>query len=57
MAAMQYANEEIRCGIYACSPEDSTFKAIFSNFELTDCKWDAHDGQPPDGDNFLAFQQ
>ena len=35
-------------GIYACSPEDSSFKAIFTNMEMTECKWLAHDGQQPD---------
>ena len=40
----------IRFGIYACSPEDSFFKATFTNMELTDCKWLAHDGQKPDED-------
>ena len=38
----------IRFGIYACSPEDSSFKAIFTNMEITECKWLAHDGQQPD---------
>lgn len=38
----------IQFGIYACSPEDSSFKAIFTNMEMTDCKWQAHDGQAPD---------
>ena len=38
----------IRFGIYACSPEDSSFKATFSNMEMTGCKWLAHDGQAPD---------
>lgn len=38
----------IRFGVYACSPEDSSFKAIFTNMELTECKWLAHDGQQPD---------
>lgn len=33
---------EISFGIYACSPEDSSFKATFTNMEITDCKWDAH---------------
>ena len=32
----------IRFGIYACSPEDSSFRAVFSNMELTECKWHAH---------------
>ncbi|HEL9635147.1 TPA: DUF1349 domain-containing protein [Streptococcus suis] len=39
---------KIRFGIYACSPEDSSFEAIFSEMTLTDCKWLAHDGQQPD---------
>ena len=38
----------IRFGIYACSPEASSFKAVFSDFELTECIWKAHDGQQPD---------
>lgn len=38
----------IRFGIYACSPEDSSFKATFTNMEMTECKWLAHDGQQPD---------
>lgn len=38
----------IRFGIYACSPEDSSFKAVFTNMEISECKWLAHDGQKPD---------
>ena len=38
----------IRFGIYACSPEDSSFKAVFTNMELSECRWLAHDGQQPD---------
>lgn len=38
----------IRFGIYACSPENSSFTAIFSNMETTECAWKAHDGQEPD---------
>lgn len=38
----------VRFGIYACSPEDSSFRAVFTRMELTDCKWPAHDGQEPD---------
>ena len=38
----------IRFGIYACSPEDSSFTAVFSDLELTKCAWAAHDGQAPD---------
>ena len=37
-------------GIYACSPEDSSFKATFTNMEITQCKWLAHDGQQPDAE-------
>jgi regulation of enolase protein 1 (concanavalin A-like superfamily) len=39
---------EISFGIYACSPEDSSFKATFTNMEMTECKWLAHNGQQPD---------
>ena len=38
----------IRFGVYACSPENSSFIAKFTNMEITDCKWLAHDGQQPD---------
>lgn len=39
---------KITFGIYACSPEESSFTAYFSNLELTECAWKAHDGQQPD---------
>ena len=39
---------KIRFGIYACSPEDSSFRAVFTCMELGPCQWAAHDGQPPD---------
>lgn len=42
------AKDEIRFGIYACSPEDSSFKATFTDLAVTECKWLAHDGQQPD---------
>ena len=42
------AKEKISFGIYACSAEYSTFKASFTNMEITECKWLAHDGQAPD---------
>ena len=45
---MWKGKETIRFGIYACSPEDSSFKATFTHMEVTDCKWLAHDGQKPD---------
>lgn len=39
---------KVRFGVYACSPEDSSFRARFSHLQLLDCQWPAHDGQPPD---------
>ena len=45
---MTKGNSEISFGIYACSPEDGSFTAVFSDFALTECKWAAHDGQKPD---------
>ncbi len=45
---MDHGKDKIRFGIYACSPENSSFKAVFTNMELTDCLWKAHDGQQPD---------
>lgn len=33
---------EIQFGIYACSPEESSFKAVFTHMEMTECKWLAH---------------
>ena len=39
---------KIRFGVYACSPEDSSFEAVFTDLTLTECKWLAHDGQAPD---------
>lgn len=45
---MWNVQEEISFGIYACSPEDSSFKATFSNMKVTECMWLAHDGQQPD---------
>ena len=39
---------KVRFGIYACSPEESSFKAVFTDMALTDCVWQAHDGQQPD---------
>ena len=38
----------VRFGIYACSPEESSFRAVFTDMSLTECLWKAHDGQPPD---------
>ena len=38
----------IRFGVYACSPEASSFKATFTHMEITSCQWQAHDGQASD---------
>ena len=36
------ADGAVPFGIYACSPEDSSFKATFTHMELTECKWLPH---------------
>lgn len=33
---------EIVFGIYACSPEESSFKATFTDMKITECQWKAH---------------
>lgn len=45
---MSKGGGRVSFGIYACSPEDSSFKAVFSDFSLGKCMWAAHDGQQPD---------
>lgn len=45
---MFHGDGKITFGIYACSPEDSSFKAIFTNMQIMECQWKAHDGQQPD---------
>ena len=45
---MYAAADDISFGIYACSPEESSFTAIFSDMKITECMWKAHDGQQPD---------
>lgn len=34
-------------GLYACSPENSSFKATFSKYNISECLWYEHDGQSP----------
>lgn len=34
--------EQISFGIYACSPEDSSFKAVFREIEVGECIWKEH---------------
>ena len=38
----------IKFGIYACSPEESSFRAVFTELNVGECKWEAHNGQKPD---------
>ena len=45
---MHRGGGKIRFGIYACSPENSSFRAVFSGLELGPCQWLPHDGQAPD---------
>ena len=45
---MSEGGGRISFGIYACSPEDSSFRAVFSDFSFGECMWKAHDGQQPD---------
>ena len=33
---------EVNVGLYACSPEESSFNATFTEMEFTDCKWLPH---------------
>lgn len=40
--------DKIQFGIYACSPEESSFKAVFRHMEMQKCQWLPHDGQQPD---------
>lgn len=39
---------KVRFGVYACSPEDSSFTAVFTDLGLGECVWQPHDGQQPD---------
>ncbi|MGV2875394.1 DUF1349 domain-containing protein [Macrococcus capreoli] len=32
----------IKFGIYACSPEDSSFEAVFTEMNIGPCQWEAH---------------
>ncbi len=34
---------KITFGVYACSPEQSSFRARFSRFEVSQCRWLAHE--------------
>ena len=34
--------EDVVFGVYACSPGQSSFKAVFTGMEMTECKWKKH---------------
>lgn len=42
MCHLWNGGEEISFGIYACSPEDSSFEAVFTNMQVIGCIWEAH---------------
>ncbi len=50
------ATDRIQFGIYACSPEKSSFEAVFSDFLFGKCMWKAHDGQQPDCGKWMTKQ-
>ena len=52
---MHSGKEKIRFGIYACSPEDSSFKAVFTDMKMIECQWKAHNGQQPD-ERYIFFR-
>lgn len=41
-------NGKISFGIYACSPENSSFRAVFTHIQMTECQWKSHQGQAAD---------
>ncbi|MGO4182717.1 DUF1349 domain-containing protein [Paenibacillus sp. MCAF9] len=34
--------DNIQIGIYACSPEESSFNAVFTEMKFTECEWKEH---------------
>ena len=49
--------DTIQLGIYACSPEETSFTAVFSDLSMGKCMWQAHDGQQPDEDGDVKPQR
>ncbi|TNH04375.1 DUF1349 domain-containing protein [Testudinibacter sp. TR-2022] len=45
---LEQGSGSIRFGVYACSPEVSSFTAVFTQMAISECKWLAHTGQQPD---------
>ena len=52
---MFHGGQTIRFGIYACCTEGSSFRAVFPDMQVTECRWFAHDGQQPDTRGCLPF--
>lgn len=48
---------KIRCRIYACSPEDPSFTAVFTDMCVTECMCKVHDGQAPDEEQHINQPQ
>ncbi len=42
MAHLFEGEDEIQIGVYACSPEDSSFKATFTDMKFIECQWKEH---------------
>ncbi|MCX4312595.1 MAG: DUF1349 domain-containing protein [Clostridia bacterium] len=39
---LRHGGEQIRFGVYACSPENSSFKATFTEMHVGECMWKEH---------------
>jgi regulation of enolase protein 1 (concanavalin A-like superfamily) len=35
-------SEAINVGLFACSPGNNSFKAIFTEMKITECLWEEH---------------
>jgi regulation of enolase protein 1 (concanavalin A-like superfamily) len=42
MNPSELTGSAVRFGLYACSPTDSSFTAVFSDLKIEDCSWRAH---------------
>lgn len=40
---LKKGGETINVGVYACSPENSTFNAMFSQVDMSECVWKGHE--------------
>lgn len=47
IAHLAAATGAVNVGVYACSPENSSFEAVFADLTIGECVWAAHDGQAP----------